>query len=125
MLERGSGHIVNISSLAGRIGFPYAEAYAAAKDGIIGFTRELRNDYRGRGVSASAIVLGAIRDAGQGQRTSEELGFEMPRYSTAPAQAVAVAVVKAIAHDKAEIVVMPGPGRLMKALLDLFPGLGP
>jgi len=124
MLQRGDGHIVNISSLAGRIGFPYTEAYAAAKDGLIGFTRVLRNDYRGRGVSASVIVLGAIRDAGQGQRTSDELGLEMPRFSTAPAEAVGAAVVTAIAKDRAEIVVMPGPGRLMKSLMDLFPGFG-
>ena len=125
MIARGKGHIVNISSLAGRVAFPYTEAYAAAKDGLIGFTRVLRNDYRSRGVSASVIVLGAIRDAGQGQRTSDELGFEMPRYSTAPATAVGKAVVKAIRLDRAELVVMPGPGRLMKALMDLFPGFGP
>src|SRR5437879_9217784 len=96
MLEQGSGHIVNISSLAGRIGFPYTEAYAAAKDGLIGFTRVLRNDYRSRGVSASVIVLGAIRDAGQGQRNRDELGLEMPRYSTAQAEAVRAAVVEGI-----------------------------
>jgi short-subunit dehydrogenase len=125
MLKRGKGHIVNISSIAGRVGFPYSEAYAAAKDGLIGFTRVLRNDYRSRGVSASVIVLGAIRDAGQGQRTSDELGVKMPRAGTAPASDVAKAVVSAIRKDRAEIVVMPGPGRLMKALMDLFPGFGP
>src|SRR5438874_9889657 len=107
MLQRRRGHIVNISALAGRVAFPYTEAYAAAKDGLIGFTRVLRNDYRDRGVSASVIVLGAIRDAGQGQRTSDELGLEMPRYSTAPAKAVGAAVVKAVAKDKAEIAVLP------------------
>jgi short-subunit dehydrogenase len=125
MLARGSGHIVNISSIAGRVAFPFTEAYAAAKDGLIGFTRVLRNDYRSRGVSASVIVLGAIRDSGQGQRTSVELGLEMPPFSTAPAAAVGEAVVKAIREDRVEIVVMPGPGRLLKALMDLFPGLGP
>ena len=125
MLQRHQGHIVNISSLAGRIGFPYTEAYAAAKDGLIGFTRVLRSDYRSRGVSASVLVLGAIRDAGQGQRTSDELGLKMPRYITSPASAVGKAVVTAIRKDRAEIVVMPGPGRLMKALMDLFPSVGP
>jgi short-subunit dehydrogenase len=39
MLERGRGHIVNVSSIAGYVGFPYTEAYAAAKSGLIGFTR--------------------------------------------------------------------------------------
>ena len=94
MLLRRRGHIVNISSIAGRIGFPYAEAYAAAKDGLIAFTRVLRNDYRGRGVSASVLVLGAIRDAGQGQRTSDEMGLAMPRAGTTPAAAVGRAVLK-------------------------------
>ena len=39
MLERGYGRIVNISSLAGRTGFPFTEAYAASKDGLIAFSR--------------------------------------------------------------------------------------
>ncbi len=124
MLARGKGHIVNISSIAGRVGFPYTEAYAAAKDGLIGFTRVLRNDYRLRGVTASVVVLGAIRDAGQGQRTSDEIGMKLPRFGTSPASKVAEAVLDAIRHDRAEIVVMPGPGRLLKASMDLFPGLG-
>ena len=45
MLRRGRGDIVNISAMAGRVSFPYTEAYAAAKDGLIGFTRVLRSDY--------------------------------------------------------------------------------
>ena len=62
MLHRGRGHIVNISAMAGRVSFPYTEAYAAAKDGLIGFTRVLRSDYHARGVSASVLILGAIRE---------------------------------------------------------------
>jgi short-subunit dehydrogenase len=124
MLERGRGHIVNISSIAGRVGFPYSEAYASAKDGLVAFTRVLRHDYRARGVSASAVILGAIRDAGQGQRTSDEMGLQLPRMGTSPAREVGAAVVAAIARDRAEVVVMPGPGRLLKALLDFYPALG-
>jgi len=125
MLQRRRGHIVNISALAGRVAFPYTEAYAAAKDGLIGFTRVLRNDYRGRGVSASVLILGPIRGAGQGQRTADQVGLKLPPFATASADAVARAVVDAIKHDRAEVVVMPGPGRLMKAAMDYFPGLGP
>src|SRR5437867_5056026 len=125
MLARGRGHIVNISSIAGRVSFPYTEVYAAAKDGLIGFTRVLRNDYRGRGVSASVLILGPIRGAGQGQRTADQLGLKLPPFATASAEAVARAVIDAIKHDRAEVVVMPGPGRLMKAAMDYFPGLGP
>jgi short-subunit dehydrogenase len=124
MLDRGRGHIVNISSMAGRISFPYTEAYAAAKDGLIGFTRVLRSDYHQRGVSASVLILGPIRSAGQGQRTSDEIGLKISRFMV-PAEAVANAVVKVVSTDRAELVLMPGPGRLLRALLDYFPGLGP
>jgi short-subunit dehydrogenase len=125
MLERGYGRIVNISSLAGHVGFPYTEAYAAAKDGLIAFSRVLRNDYRSAGVSASALVLGAVRDAGIGQRTLDEIGLTSNTAFMVKPDEVARAVVRAIEKGKAELVVMRGPGRLIKALMDLFPGLGP
>src|SRR5438270_11498941 len=38
VLQRKQGHIVNISSMGGRIGFPYTEVYSASKDGLIGCT---------------------------------------------------------------------------------------
>jgi short-subunit dehydrogenase len=124
MLDRGRGHIVNISAMAGRVAFPYTEVYAAAKDGLIGFTRVLRADYHARGVSASVLILGAIRGAGQGQRMLDEAEMKASAYM-APAESVARAVVKAVEKDKPELIVMPGPGRLLRALLDYFPRLGP
>jgi short-subunit dehydrogenase len=124
MLERGRGHIVNVSSMAGRTGFPYTEAYGAAKDGLIGFTRVLRGDYRRRGVSASTLILGPIREAGVGARTAEELDMQLPRFIATPAN-VGKATVRAIRRDKAEIAVLPGPGRTLRAVMDRFPGLGP
>lgn len=125
MLERGYGRIVNIASIAGRSGFPFTEAYAASKDGVIAFGRVLRNDYRTAGVSASAVIVGAVRDAGLGQRTLDEFDLKANTAFMVTPEKVAKAVVRAIEKDKAEIVVMPGPGRLLKALMDLFPGLGP
>jgi short-subunit dehydrogenase len=124
MLLRGNGHIVNISSMAGRVSFPFTEVYAAAKDGLIGFTRVLRADYHPRGISASVLILGAIRGAGQGQRMLDESGMKASGFM-APAEAVARGVVKAVTRDKAELVIQPGPGRFIRALLDYFPALGP
>ena len=124
MLLRGNGHIVNISSMAGRVSFPFTEVYAAAKDGLIGFTRVLRADYHPRGISASVLILGAIRGAGQGQRMLDESGMKASGLM-APAGAVARGVVKAVTKDKAELVIQPGPGRLIRALMDYFPALGP
>jgi len=127
MLQRKQGHIVNISSIGGRVGFPHTEVYSACKDGLIGFTRVLRADYRTAGISSSVLVLGPIGGAGTGARTLEEMNLHMSAMSKASLsspEAVASAVLKSIKHDKAEMVIMPGPGRLMKALLDLFPGMG-
>jgi short-subunit dehydrogenase len=125
MLERGYGRIVNISSLAGHVGFPFTETYAAAKDGLTAFSRVLRNDYRRTGVSASTLILGAVKDTGVGHRTLAETGLNSRTAFMVKPEKVAKAVVRAIEKDKAELVVMPGPGRLIKALMDLFPGLGP
>jgi short-subunit dehydrogenase len=124
MLERGRGHIVNISAMAGRVSFPFTEAYAAAKDGVIGFTRVLRSDYRSRGVSASVLILGAIRGAGQGQRTLDDMHQPTSAYM-APVEMVTRALLRALDRDRTEIAVMPGPARLMRALMDYFPGMGP
>ena len=70
------------------------------------------------------LILGAIRGAGQGQRMLDESGMKASRFM-APAESVALTVVKAVAKDKAELVVMPGPGRLLRAIMDYFPAIGP
>jgi short-subunit dehydrogenase len=124
MLSRGRGHVVNISAMAGRLSFPYTEVYAAAKDGLIGFTRVFRSDYHERGVSASVLILGAIKGAGQGQRMMDQAGLKGAAYM-APAQSVARSVLRAVKKDRTELVIMPGPGRLLRAIMDYFPGLGP
>jgi short-subunit dehydrogenase len=124
MMRRGRGHIVNISAMAGRVSFPYTEVYAAAKDGLIGFTRVLHSDYHARGVSASVLILGAIRGAGQGQRMLDGSAMKASAFM-APAESVARAVVKAVTKDRAEMVIMPGPGRLLRAVMDYFPAMGP
>jgi short-subunit dehydrogenase len=126
MLARERGHIVNISSMAGRTSFPHTEAYGAAKDGLIGFGRVLRGDYRRHGVSASTLILGPIRDAGVGHRTAQEVGIKLPPkpFTIAP-EAIGTATVRAIVKDRAEIALLPGPGKAMRAVMDRFPGLGP
>ena len=125
MLARERGHVVSVSSMAGRVSFPHAEAYAAAKDGLIGFTRVLRGDYRRRGVSASALILGPVGDVGVGARTAEEVGIELPPVGLVSPARVGRATVRAIVKDKAELAVLPGPGRLLRAIVDRFPATGP
>ena len=55
MIERGSGHIVNISSLAGWIGSPGLSSYCASKFGLRGFGESLSADLEGTGVQVSNV----------------------------------------------------------------------
>jgi len=59
MLARGSGHIVNIASVAARIGFPGWAAYCASKAGVAGFSRALLEEVRASGVRVSVLYPGA------------------------------------------------------------------
>jgi meso-butanediol dehydrogenase / (S,S)-butanediol dehydrogenase / diacetyl reductase len=55
MYERGWGRIINVASVAGKIGLKYGAAYSAAKHGLIGLTRSLAAEGARRGVTANAI----------------------------------------------------------------------
>lgn len=58
MVERGSGKIINISSMAGLQGPVRRSAYAAAKHAVIGLTRALSSEWAGNGVQVNALVPG-------------------------------------------------------------------
>jgi 3-dehydrosphinganine reductase len=55
MLERGSGHIVNISSVAGFLGTYGYSAYGASKFGLRGFSDVLRSELKHRGIQVSVV----------------------------------------------------------------------
>ena len=60
MLEAGWGRIVTISSVGGLRGGPNLTHYAAAKAGVIGFTKALALEVGSRGVTANAIAPGLV-----------------------------------------------------------------
>lgn len=54
-LERGSGHVVNVGSVAGRVAMPGNAAYSASKFGLVGLHAVLAEEIRGTGVRATLI----------------------------------------------------------------------
>lgn len=60
MIQRGFGRIVNIASIAGKVGFPYITAYCASKHGVIGFTRALALEVAAKGVTVNAVCPGYV-----------------------------------------------------------------
>ena len=60
MLKERRGRIINISSVIGAIGNPGQAHYAAAKAGLIGFTRSLARELASRNVTVNAVAPGFI-----------------------------------------------------------------
>jgi NAD(P)-dependent dehydrogenase (short-subunit alcohol dehydrogenase family) len=60
MFARGRGRIINIASSAGKQGFAYTAAYAAAKHGVLGLTRSVAIEAAPHGVTVNAICPGWI-----------------------------------------------------------------
>jgi len=60
MLGRGSGHIVNVSSMADCAAFPGLAAYSASKAALSHFTAGLRADLRGLSIATTLVELGTI-----------------------------------------------------------------
>ncbi|MBI3415957.1 MAG: SDR family NAD(P)-dependent oxidoreductase [Verrucomicrobia bacterium] len=124
MVERRYGHIVNISSLAGKSGPAFQEPYAATKAGVVAFTASLRATYCGSGVSASVVTPGFV-EAGIYARLKSATGCQAPwQLGTSPPAAVASAVLRCIEFDLPEVIINPLPVRPILALAALFPKLG-
>ena len=60
MVGRGSGSVINISSLNGLVGFPLSTAYGSAKGGLVVFTRDMAIELATSGVRINCVCPGVI-----------------------------------------------------------------
>lgn len=125
MVERGRGHVVNLASLAGKSAPGFEAVYGATKAGLIGFTQSLRREYRGDGVSASAVCPGYVSETGMYAHRAEQTGITAPKHvGRASPDAVARAVVRAVEKDLPELLVNSVPVRPLLMISELSPSLG-
>jgi len=118
MVQRRGGHMVFISSLAGKVASPASSIYSATKFGLRGFALGLRQDLQAEGVGVSVVLPGFIREAGM----FAEAKIDLPRgVGTRSPEDVASAVLQAVERDRAEIEVAPASLRVGAA----FGGLAP
>lgn len=120
MVKRGSGHLLFMSSLAGKAATPGTALYNASKFGLRGFAAALRADLRTTGVGVSTVFPGFIRDAGM----FADAGVKLPPgVGTRSPQDVAKAVVRAIERNRGELDVAPLPLRVSTVFASLAPEL--
>ena len=103
MMKRRCGVIINMTSVVGQTGNAGQANYAAAKAGVIGFTKSVAKELASRGIRANAVAPGCI-DTDMTAVLSDEVKKEMikaiPLGRTAAPEEVAQAVVF-LASDKA------------------------
>jgi NAD(P)-dependent dehydrogenase (short-subunit alcohol dehydrogenase family) len=74
MAAKGTGSIINISSMAGRIGLPGGAAYGATKAALASLTQGWTAEYSPRGVRVNAVAPGPIYTRPEGRQLFDSLG---------------------------------------------------
>lgn len=110
MKPRGTGHIVNVASTAGKVGVPGVATYCATKHGVVGLSEAVRQELRGTGVGISVVLPAIVRT----ELTSGVADAKLVKSST-PEQ-VAEAVVRVVRGDRFEVFVPRLVGGLNRVL---------
>lgn len=121
MISAGGGHIVGISSVAGRIGVPLRTAYCAAKHGLIGYMDALRAETQTlHNIHVTNILPGSIRtnvsrnaltkDGSKRNKSDDVIDNGMD-----PAEC-ARQIVEAVANNVPELIIAEGPELMLAQL---------
>ncbi|MEV6431473.1 SDR family oxidoreductase [Nocardia sp. NPDC051463] len=96
-IDRGSGHLINIASLAGTQGLPGLATYCATKHAVVGFTSALHLEMKEHGVHVGVVLPGIVR-------TELSAGANMPSWitplTTVDPDDVAAAIVTSVQRNK-------------------------
>ena len=74
MIERGHGHIVNVSSIAGWVSVPPLSVYSSTKFAVVGFSDGLRRELVGKGVTVALVNPGPINTGFSERAVKEDVG---------------------------------------------------
>jgi short-subunit dehydrogenase len=119
LAQKGEGHLVFISSLAGKVGSPRSSLYNSTKFGVRGFAFGLREDLHPHGIGVSIVSPGFVREAGMFHDAGSQ---PPPGMGTTTPKKVARAVVRAITRNRNEITVAPRRQRFLAEFGYRHPG---
>ncbi|MBF6175684.1 SDR family oxidoreductase [Nocardia blacklockiae] len=116
-VPRGTGHLINIASLAGTAGMPGLATYCASKHAVIGFTEAVHLEHADTGIQITAVLPGNVR-------TELSAGANMPPWvlkaTTIEPEAVATAILESIGHNR-PLLTIPRPLSPVIRLSSLLP----
>ncbi|HEX8990253.1 MAG TPA: SDR family oxidoreductase [Anaerolineales bacterium] len=129
MLERGSGHIINISSAGGFITGPGYAAYSPSKFAVRGFSDALRAEVKPRGLRVSLVyppntdtpqrAYEVSRQSPEVHNVDENAGLGPWKFGTLPVSQVAEEILQGVKRER--YVILPGSGnRVLYRLISLL-----
>ena len=103
MLDKKSGHIVNVASVAASFGLPGIASYCASKFAMLGFSEGLKHELVGTGVGVTVVSPIMVKTDFFNHPSFEKL----PKYSptSLSSKTVAKAIIKAANSPRLEIIV--------------------
>src|SRR3954451_9226094 len=113
MRPRGTGHIVNIASLAGKAGYPNLATYAATKHAVVGLSEAVRFELKGSGVEVSCVMPGIVN-------TELTTGMREARVKNLEPEQVADEIVGALKAPRFDVYVPRSTGSIYK-IANLLP----
>ncbi|MBD6615916.1 SDR family oxidoreductase [Komarekiella sp. 'clone 1'] len=132
-LQRGSGTIVNLSSIGGKVPTPYLVAYCTSKFAVTGLTEALQAELQPKGIHVCGIYPNLIKtglmeraifrgkDEQDAQTRREQLNSVVKTPVVEKPEDVANAIWDAVKNNKSEVMV--GSANVSQGLYRLFPGL--
>lgn len=105
MVARGSGGVINVSSMAGRVPIRGCSYYGASKAGICMASEIARNELRGSGVRVLTVYPGPVHSGLESHaRAQVRPGFVSRAIPTGKPAVIAAQVVEALLADKARVI---------------------
>jgi NADP-dependent 3-hydroxy acid dehydrogenase YdfG len=108
-IPRGTGHLVNIASAAGKAGFPSGATYCATKHAVVGLSESIRAEVHGTDIGVS-VVMPVVVHTELGSGLAETRGVK-----AVEPEDVANAIVDALQTGRYEVFVPKSVGGLMRA----------
>jgi NADP-dependent 3-hydroxy acid dehydrogenase YdfG len=110
MLQRGSGHVVNVASTAGKAGFPGGASYCGTKHFVVGVSEAVRAELRDTPIELSCVMPGVVN-------TELATGLQEARgvKNIEPGD-VAAAIVEALQHPHFDVFVPKSIGPINKVM---------